>query len=87
MLCVYRHSIISELESWSGVLEWSGVKIGVKFGVDFGVDFGVKFRVEVGFFLFFLGQLRVQLSRNSRINFKHHTHTGFSRERGYSISC
>ena len=41
-----RHSIISGLESWSGVLEWSGVKIGVKFGV------------EVGFFLvfFFLGQ-------------------------------
>ena len=37
-----RHSIISGLESWSGVLEWSGVKIGV--------DFGVKFGVEVGFF-------------------------------------
>ena len=51
-----RHSIISGLESWSGVLEWSGVKIGVKFGVDFGVDFGVKFGVEVGFFsIFFLG--------------------------------
>ena len=50
------HSIISGLESWSGVLEWSGVKIGVKFGVDFGVDFGVKFGVEVGFFsIFFLG--------------------------------
>ena len=45
--CKYeRHSIISGLESWSGVLEWSGVKIGV----DFGVDFGVKFGVEVGFF-------------------------------------
>ena len=42
----FRHSIISGLESWSGVLEWSGVKIGV----DFGVDFGVKFGVEVGFF-------------------------------------
>ena len=50
------HSINSGLESWSGVLEWSGVKIGVKFGVDFGVDFGVKFGVEVGFFsIFFLG--------------------------------
>ena len=32
------HSIISGLESWSGVLEWSGVKIGVDFGVDFGAD-------------------------------------------------
>ena len=41
------HSIISGLESWSGVLEWSGVKIGVDFGVDFGADFGVKFGVEV----------------------------------------
>ena len=54
-ICI-GHSIISGLESCSGVLEWRGVKIGVKFGVDFGVDFGVKFGVEVGFFSIFLGQ-------------------------------
>ena len=38
-----RHSIISGLESWIGVLEWSlGVEwSGVKFGGDFGVEFGV----------------------------------------------
>ena len=39
------HSIISGLESWSGVLDWSTVKFGVKFGGDFGVEFGVKFGV------------------------------------------
>ena len=71
-LILFWHSIISGLESWRGVLEWSGVKIGEKFGVDFGVKFG--------FFFYFLSQWRVQLSRNSRIYFKHHT--GFSRERG-----
>ena len=38
------------MESWSGVLEWSGVKIGVKIGVKFGVKIGVKFGVAVGFF-------------------------------------
>ena len=66
MMFFFGHSIISGLESWSGVLEWSGVKIGV--------DFGVKFGVEVGFFL--VSQWSVQLSRNSQIYFKHHT--GFS---------
>ena len=50
------------MESWSGVLEWSGVKIGV--------DFGVKFGVEVGFFF---SQWSVPLRRNSQIYFKHHT--------------
>ena len=53
-----RHSILNGLESWSGVLEWSGVKIGVDFGVEFGVDFGVKFGVAVEFFFFFRPALK-----------------------------
>ena len=32
-----RHSIINRVESWSGVLERSGVKFGGDFGVEFGV--------------------------------------------------
>ena len=43
------HSIISGLESWNGVLEWSGVKFGGDFGVEFGGDFGVEFGVCVFF--------------------------------------
>ena len=61
---VYRQSIISGLESWGGVLEWSGVKFGVKFGGDFGGEFRVRFGV-----IFFLedswSQWVVPLSRKS----------------------
>ena len=31
MITFYLHDIISGVESWSGVLEWSGVKFGVTF--------------------------------------------------------
>ena len=43
MITFYWHSIISEVESWSGVLEWSGVKFGLKFGGNFGGECVVKF--------------------------------------------
>ena len=45
MITFYWHSIISGVESWSRVLEWSGVKFGVEFGGDFEVEFVVKFAV------------------------------------------
>ena len=45
MITFYLHDIISGVESWSGVLEWSGVKFGVTFGGDFGVEFVVKIGV------------------------------------------
>ena len=47
------HSIISGLESWSGVLEWSGVKFGGDFGLELGGD--LDWNLECVFFWWILG--------------------------------